>query len=473
MQPKTSTPHERGGRIAVDARLERALRGHIGSPDFENWFEGRTSLRLEGEEFVLGVGSPFLVNWMQTSFREKANAAAREAVGPAGRTRFEVDPALAVAAQVSEESPADVPPKSRPRPVSDKKPPAGKTGRTRRFLDLAEFVEGECNRLAVVASRRVCEQPGEGCNPLLLVGSVGTGKTHLLEGMHRRLCRERRDLEVAYLNAEAFGNYFVEALKERTLPAFRQRFRNVDVLLVDDVEFFDGKRVMQEEFLNTVKQLERGGRQLVVAAGRHPRLMKRLGEELSTRLTGGIVCRLEPPDDATRREIVGRRAKRANLDVEPEALDHVARRFRNSVRELDGAVGCLETWAAMTRQRVTLRDARRVLAELERDCARVVRMSDVERVVCEFFGVEPEDLRSTRRHRAVSRPRMLVMFLARKLIGSSYSEIGRHFDRNHTTVLAAEKKVHGWIAGHETVRVSAQAWTMDDVVVALERELAG
>ncbi len=469
MQPRLHTPHDGGesdpARIDL-GRFRGLLKSRVGTSDFEHWFRDRTSFRLDGEEVVVGVASPFLLNWMQSNFRSAANDVARELFGPSVRSRFEVDPTLHVAPPKPETTPLRRRKRQRTDAPARKRP-------GRRFRDLTDLVEGDCNRLALTAAKRVCTDPRNGCNPLLLFGGVGTGKSHVLEGIHRRLRRDHGSLDVSYVTGESFGNYFVEALKNHTLPGFRKRFRSVDVLLVDDVDFFDGKKVIQEEFLNTVKHFESTGTQLVVSAARHPRLMAKVGDELSTRLVSGIACRMESPDPETARRIVEHKSLRMKLNVSPEVLDHVARRFRGSVREIEGALGCLETWCEMTKRRVALGDARRLLTELERDCVRVVRMSDVEKVVCRFFGVEADELKSARRHRVVSQPRMLAMFLARKLIGASYSEIGRHFRRNHTTVLNAERTVNGWVADQETVVVSAQQWTMQDVLVTLERELAG
>ncbi len=165
----------------------------------------------------------------------------------------------------------------------------------RRFADLADFVKGPCNELAMTAAVQVSDQPGSRYNPLVLYGGVGTGKTHLLEAAYRRLRARASRFARASLSAEGFANHFTQALRERSLPSFRQRFRSVDVLIVDDVDFLDGKRVIQEEFLHTIKQLESHDRQILLSADRHPRLLTKLSEELVTRFIAGIVCRLDPP----------------------------------------------------------------------------------------------------------------------------------------------------------------------------------
>lgn len=347
------------------------------------------------------------------------------------------------------------------------KPRAG-----RRFADLADFAAGACNELALTAARQVCEAPGQRFNPLFIAGPVGTGKTHLLEGIYRQLRRNHPTLNVVFLTAEAFANYFTQALREHTLPSFRQRFRTVDVLLVDDVNFLDAKRVIQEEFLHTFKQLESHGRQIVVTADRHPRLLSKVSEDLKTRFLSGMVCRLDPPDAATREKIVQLKSDKMQANFSPEALQLVAQRFTNNVRELEGALNCLQTYHTMTGKRIGSTAARQVLSDLERDCVRVVRLADIERVICQAFGVEEQELKSSRRTRSLSQPRMLAMYLARKHTSAAYSEIGQYFGgRNHSTVISAERKIHASLTDSTPVRIASQLWKLGDLVESLEQQL--
>ncbi len=346
-------------------------------------------------------------------------------------------------------------------------PPSSK----RRFADLTDFVTGPGNQLAFTAALQICEQPG-GYNPLVLHGGVGIGKTHLLEGVYRRMRIRYPSFRVMFLSAESFANYFTQALRDRTLAGFRQRFRGVDVLMIDDVDFLDGKRVIQEEFLHTIKQLESHGRQVALTADRHPRLLTRLSEELVTRFMSGIVCRIESPDVDTRRAIVARKAARLTARVTDEAIEFVVQRFPQSVRELEGALNFLETYGLMTGKTITHSIARNVLADLERDCVRIVRVAEVEQAVCRLFSIGPNDLRSPRRTRTVSQPRMLAMYLARKMTQAAYTEIGEHFGgRNHSTVMSAEKRVRSLLEANATVKAGNQDWKLGDLLASLEQQL--
>jgi len=465
MQPETSAmarPND-----SSETTFLHQLESEIGQRNFDHWFRDKVRLEHDGELLSIGVGSPFLLSWMQKHFRQPVADVAQKVFGATSRVRFQVD------ARISLHSSPEI-----AKPVNETRTRVAATpahfvdGRGRRFADLSDFVKGACNELPFTAAKQVCDSPGAKFNPLFLYGGVGLGKTHLLEGIYRQLRRRYPALHVMFLTSEAFTNYFTEALRQRTLPSFRQRFRNVDAILVDDVDFLNAKRVIQEEFLHTFKQLESHGKQIVVTADRHPRLLSKLSEELTSRFLSGLVCRIEAPDAETRQRIVERRSARMDAVITADALTFVAQRFCNNVRELEGALNCLETYYQMTRKRIGVTVARRILADLERDCIRVIHISDVEQVVCSFFGVSASELKSSRRHRSVSRPRMLAMFLARKLTQAPYSEIGQYFGgRNHSTVMSAQHTVQRWMADGSPIQFASQTWPLNELLETLEQQL--
>jgi chromosomal replication initiator protein len=486
MQPEIAALATRSS--AHEKSVRESLINEIGERVFDHWFRGRTRFCAgEGELLVL-VGSPFLLTWLQKKFREPLAQVAGVCLGPAARVRFEVDARIASPVTrpdaLSERgcdarreenatlapSPSGSPDQAVPPRECTKVQVAPRAGR--RLADLADFVAGPCNALALEAVRQVCARPESAKGPLFIYGPVGTGKTHLLEGVCRALRGSAGRPHVILLSAEQFTNYFTQAYREHSLPAFRQRFRTVDVLLVDDVDFLDAKRVVQEEFLHTYQQLESHSRLVVMTANRHPRLLTRVSDELVTRFLSGMVCRLEPPDLETREQIVSARGALLEMDIAPEALRYVAGRFSGNVRELEGALNCLKVHSSMSGRRVTAAVAREVLADLERDCLRVVRMADVERVVCHLFGIESAELRSACRARSVSQPRMLAMYLARRFTGSAYSEIGRYFGgRNHATVISAERRISGWLQTGATLQISSRTWQLAQIVDILTQQL--
>ena len=481
----TSKNNPRTTELETDLRSE--LEARIGAKNYHHWFRDKTTFEIDGEVLTIGVGSPFLLNWVQRQFRLPLSEAARTRLGESATVQIRVDPHVLMtdsnkssesqASQLSAAETEDIPAGGRPATGSaagndSKRAPSKQPLGRRRFADLTEMVVGPGNDMAVLAARQVVEEPHGHFNPLLVYGGVGLGKTHLLEGIYRLLRREYPTLNVTYLTAETFANYFTEALQKHTLPAFRTRFRGIDVLLVDDVDFLDGKRVIQEEFLNTLKELEHQQKQVVLTSDRHPRLFAKSSDELVSRFLAGLTCRIEAPDLETRQKILQSRAARWDGQFAPEALQYVAQRFSHNVRELIGALNCLHAYYRMTQKRVTGTAARQVLSELERDCVRVVRMSDVSRVVCERFGVEPEDLKSEKRSRTISQPRMLAMYLSRRLTQAAFSEIGSYFGgRNHSTVMSATKRVEDWLQQGEQIRIASHNWSVQDLVAVLEQEL--
>ncbi|MBX3443731.1 MAG: chromosomal replication initiator protein DnaA [Planctomyces sp.] len=451
-------------------RILQHLQSQLDERRIKNWFaSGSTRMEWRSGALCIYAASPYLIGWIQRQFQAALEDAARLVGGPAARVQFEIDNTLNPA------TPRDVPRAIAPgvRSVPRTTPaPAAPRRQSPPLYDLRRFVRGACNELALTAVQSLIEYPDTCPNPIYLHGGVGCGKTHLLEGLREGLQRKHSSLQVLALTSEEFANLFTQALDSRSLPSFRQKFRNVDILLVDDVDFFDGKRVIQEEFLHTVKQLARQRRQIVVTADRHPRLLSRSNDELLSLYQSGIVCRIEAPDAATRLTVVKQLADRMKLNATHDALEFVASRFTRNVRELEGAVHFLGTWQQANESRITVSTARDALAALVRDCVKIVRLADVEHAVCNLFGLPPDELRSAKRQRSVSEPRMLAMYLSRRLTQAAYTEIGGYFGgRNHSTVMSAERKINDLVKSRASVRIAAQDWPMSELVATLEQQL--
>ncbi|MEZ6045837.1 MAG: chromosomal replication initiator protein DnaA [Planctomycetaceae bacterium] len=470
------------------------LQSEIGIKNYESWFKNKVSLKTADEELSVGVGSPFVLNWMQKQFRSVLTRLAQQFLGPSARILFVVD-----AAQLPQPREAARAEKSKAKPVLPAMPVAvAKTESTiapeveqvaaatkpvprqsyarrsgRKYASLNDFISGESNQFAYMASLQACQFPGERCNPLYLHANVGLGKTHLLEGIYKSIRQLHPNLNVMLISAESFANYFTLALRDKTLPSFRHKFRNVDVLLVDDVNFLEKKGVIQEEFLHTIKQLESKGCQIVLTSDRHPRLLTKTSTELSTRFLSGMVCKIEAPDKTTRENILQHKAQAMQSTLSNSVLKFVASRFQQNVRELEGALNCLETHRLFeTNQTLSVNSARKILSDLERDCVRIVRMADIDCIVAEFFGITPEEIKSSSRSRKVSLPRMIAIYLSRKLTEAAYKEIGQHFGgRNHSTVMSAEKKIIKSLEEGAVFKLARREWPAKELVETLERQL--
>jgi chromosomal replication initiator protein len=491
-------------------RLTYAIRESVGEQNYLHWFDKRTRFEISGDRLIVRVPNPFILNWLLRRFRTALNKASQLVLGPSASSQLEVDATLMleVAETATMSSAIITPAASSPtqgspaidnnarlrrdsgtgplKPAANRQPlPASPTeldrpgslslpANRRRFRCFDSFVSGECNDLAVLAARQVSAAPGERYNPLFIHGGTGTGKTHLLEAIYTEVRRKYPSKNVMYLTCEAFTNYFTSALSSRTVPSFRQRFRNVEVLLIDNIEFLDNKRATQEEFLHTITQLIDHGGQVVISSDRHPRLLTKHREELTTRFLSGLVCRIESPDEATRHKLARSLTAGMKAVFADDALDYIVRRCRRNTRELQGALNQLESQFSLNGRRITLAVAREVLGEMAEECRRLVRISDVEKVVCETFGVTAADLRSSSRRKAIALPRAIAMFMSRRMTKSAYREIGMYFGgRDHSTVVAAERKVADWVTSGEAIGLptSCTGRTIAELIDELENRL--
>ena len=306
----------------------------------------------------------------------------------------------------------------------------------------------------------------------MLHGPVGTGKTHLLEGIYAGLRKTQPEWRVVYVTAEDFTNRFVQAMRLGKLGGFRKHFREADALLLDDLHFLASKKKTQEEFLHTFDSLLSDGRQVVLTCDCHPRLTEDFLPELSDRLMGGAVWGLQPPDAATRLDLLRAKSARLHVAAGEEVLKFLANQLRGNVRELEGALNSLRHFGRVTGRPIDVPLAREALGDLLRHAVRVVQLADVDAAVCQVLRLPPGTLQSKARAWSVSHPRMLAVFLARKHTASSYAEIGAHFGgRNHSTAVAAEKKVRQWLADDGTLALNERPWRVRELIELAERLL--
>jgi chromosomal replication initiator protein len=491
--------------------LEEALVRRLGAARYQLWFAPHTRFRLTGAEVVVGVPNLHFQEWLDKKFGADVRAAAKEAAGRTVPVRFTIDAALFQAARAEQaavavaaeppphpatatrskqlpKAPAQpVPPPDLPKPVPRyaEKPPAGlfdpqrprpqspRLPRSvRRWHHLGEFVVGPCNRVAYASAQSVVEAPGQGANPLVIHGPVGTGKTHLLEGIYAGLRKHAPDWRVTFVTAEDFTNRFVQAMRLGKLAGFRKHFRDVDALLIDDLHFLAGKRATQEEFLHTFDALQGDGRQIVLTCDCHPRLTEDFLPELADRLLGGAVWGLQPPDAATRLDLLRSKAAKANALIDEKVLKFLADQLRGNVRELEGALNSLRHYAKVTGRPIDIPLAREALGDLLRHAVRVVTLADIDAAVCQVLRLPAGTLQSKARAWSVSHPRMLAVYLARKHTAASYGEIGQHFGgRNHSTAVAAEKRVRRWLAEDESLSLNQRPWRVREVIDLVERLL--
>jgi chromosomal replication initiator protein len=472
----------------VVAALGETIAQLIGEPRYRLWFANHTTFSWDEDQLLVGVPNHFYLDWLQNTFTETVRAAAGTVFGRPMRVRFAIDAQLfqtarkAQAAIQATRNAAQHATTSKRR--EDRDPlltePSLESGpanvraakSARRWHRLSEFVVGPCNRLAHASALSVVETPGESANPLVLHGPVGTGKTHLLEGIYAGLRRHHPDWRVSYVTAEDFTNRFVQAMRLGKLSSFRKHFRECHALLVDDLHFLANKNATQEEFLHTFDALYAAGQQLILSCDCHPRLAGAFSPELTDRLLGGAVAGLAPPDAQTRMDILRVKGACVGTPIPDDVLRLISDQLRGNVRELQGALQTLWHHSRVAARPIDMALAREALGDLLRHAVRVVQLADIDRAVCQVLRLDSGALQSKHRAWAVSHPRMLAMYLARKHTAAAYSEIGHYFGgRNHSTAVAAEKKVRQWTQEDGKLILGEQHLRIREVIDLAEREL--
>lgn len=304
------------------------------------------------------------------------------------------------------------------------------------------FVEGKSNQLARAACFQVASNPSSSYNPLFICGGVGLGKTHLMQAVGNRLLELRPGARVAYLHSERFVAEMVKALQHNTINEFKQRYRSVDALLIDDIQFFAGKDRSQEELFHTFNALVESQRQIVLTCDRYPKEVTGVEERLRSRFSWGLTVAIDPAELETRVAILKNKAQRQGLELPDDVAFFVAKRFRSNIRELEGALHRVMANASFLNAPITLDFARESLADLLALQERQITIDNIQKVVAEYFNIRVGDLLSRKKTRSVVRPRQIAMALAKELTNHSLPEIGAAFGgRDHTTVLHAQRKV--------------------------------
>ena len=425
------------------------LEDRIGPQRFNAWFRHGLQMRVESGHVHVTVPNPFVANWIETHYRAEIASAAESQTGSPHAVVVTVDPTLTGQLRRHQlDCQADIVAKATQGRSRPRRPDAPPQLRHR----LEDFVVGASNRLAYSSALVVASGEKPAFNPLFIHGPCGVGKTHLLQGVCNAFLRLRRaDQPTAwrYVTAEQFTNEFISSMRARQLDEFRARFRKLDLLAIDDVHFLSAKKATQEEFLHTFNAIQTAGKRVVLASDAHPRLVGELNEQLVSRFVAGMVVKIDAPDQATRLEILRRKARGMNLSCPPEVLEYVAVHVRGSVRELEGTLIKLAALSALHDGTITLSLASEALADQLARTDSALTLGDIESAVAAYFGITPADIHSTRRTRTVSAARMMAMFLARRHTQMSFPEIARAMGKNHSSAVLACQRMESLLAGNK------------------------
>jgi chromosomal replication initiator protein len=467
----------------IVAALLSELAQRIGTQRFELWFGAQTQLCNTATGLTVRAPSDFVRDWLRTNFADDIRACWQATVGCPGTVDFEVDKSLAQVRHDGQQRTAlggaagvaggRGEPRGR-RSVSASARSNGKPAAPASAhigTTLPGFVVGASNEYAYQAADLTAKGRQQAC-PVLICGPTGVGKTHLLRAIQREFRRRHPRSVAVYLTAEQFTTSFVEACRGSGLPSFRQKCRGAQLLLLDDLQFFADKPRTLEELQHTLDTLLAEGRQLVATSDRSVAELRPLGLELVSRLAGGLTCEIEYPEFSTRVGILRQLADELGIAADDPVLSLVATQITAGARELRGALHRLQATSEASGEPITREMAERTLAEMARHCTRPVRLADVQKAVCEVFGVEPSQLRSDRKGRALAEPRMLAMWLARKYTRAAWSEIGEFFGRrSHSTVISAHRRVERLIGAQADVALCDRTCGVEVAIRKLETAL--
>jgi chromosomal replication initiator protein len=410
------------------ARLLDSLSDKLAPAVLDSWLRPCRLLSVEGDHLRIGAPNRFSRDWLIQHYLEALQRAAQETIGGQPRVSIVIDE--------TSDAPAST-------PVAPVRPTGGPTldGLNPRYTFDA-FVVGSSNQFAQAACQAVAELPSKAYNPLFIYGGVGLGKTHLLHAVGHQSAKLFPGMSVVYLSSERFTNELINAIRYDRTAEFRGRYRTIDLLLIDDIQFISGKERTQEEFFHTFNDLYESRKQIIVSSDSPPKEIPELEERLRSRFEWGLIADIQPPDFETRVAILKRKAELERVRLADDVAYIIASRIKSNIRELEGSLTRMIAFCALTGREMTVDLAQEVLSDLWGAEEKVITIEQIQRKVCDFFGVKPSDLKAKNRTRAVAFPRQVAMYLSRQLTHASLSEVGRAFGgKDHTTVLHAVDKI--------------------------------
>jgi chromosomal replication initiator protein len=412
------------------AKACKQLRATLSKDVFDRWIGVIEARELNGETLILTVQNNFYQSWLEENYLPLI----QDAVALAHGARLKIEFAVARA----HPAPPEPTPVLVQRPADRERPgPAPIRHVLNPKYTFETFVVGPSNSFPHAASLAVAQSPGRAYNPLFLYGGVGLGKTHLMQAIGHSVAAQSKST-IAYVTCEAFTNEYIDALQRKALVQFRKKYRNVDVLLIDDIQFLGGKERMQEEFFHTFNALFDAHRQIVMTCDRPAGDIPGLEHRLVSRFEWGLVTELEPPDIETRIAILRNKQEQLNLNLPEEIINYLAEKIRSNIRRLEGALIRAVSYASLTGRPLTLDVVEYLLRDtLDQEKQETLTLEEIQKIVADHFDLRLSDMTSNRRPQSIAFPRQVAMYFCRELTDHSLPTIGAAFGRNHATVLHA------------------------------------
>ncbi|GAB3068448.1 chromosomal replication initiator protein DnaA [Salinicoccus sesuvii] len=417
----------------------KGIKETIANASYQTWFQDTSMVHLDNDTAVIKADTQFQRDWLEKNYSVLIQEQLYEVMGEKPEIRIVTE---------EEETSVRAPEKTGPEPE------VSVNSQLNVNNTFETFVIGNGNRFSHAASLAVAEAPAKAYNPLFIYGGVGLGKTHLMHAIGHYVLEHRPNAKVAYLSSEKFTNEFINSIRDNKTEEFRNRYRNVDVLLIDDIQFLAGKESTQEEFFHTFNALHEDNKQIVISSDRTPKEIPTLEDRLRSRFEWGLITDITPPDLETRIAILRKKCEEEKVEIPNEAMIYIANHIHTNIRELEGALTRVAAYSKLVNQPLTPEMVSEALKDLvTQNKSKKITITDIQEAVASFYDVQIESFASKKRTKSIAFPRQIAMYLARELTDYSLPKIGEVFGgRDHSTVIHAHEKISKMITEDERFR---------------------
>lgn len=408
----------------------------ISKPSFETWLKSTKAIATNGKAIIIQVPNEFAKDWLQTQYASLIKETLKTV------TNEDKEIGFSISNQKKEKS-NDFKSKDFHEKTLNQSPQRAVPSMLNQKYTFDTFVIGNGNRFAHAASLAVAEAPAQAYNPLFIYGGVGLGKTHLMHAIGHFIIEQNPSSQVVYVSSEKFTNELINSIRDDKTVQFRNRYRNIDVLMVDDIQFLAGKERTQEEFFHTFNALHDAAKQIIISSDRPPKEIPTLEDRLRSRFEWGLIADIQPPDLETRIAILRKKATMENLSVPNEVMSYIAAKIVSNIRELEGALIRVVAYSSLINHEITLELANKALKDIiPSNKPKQISIENIQQVVAKYFNIKIPDLKSKKRTRTITYPRQIAMYICRELTDASLPKIGEEFGgRDHTTVIHACDKI--------------------------------
>lgn len=421
----------------------------ISNTSYQTFIKDTQLYSLKNDEAIILVSLPFNASWLNQRYSEIMQAIIYDVIGYEVKPHFISEDELASYNNVNTQEVQE--PQVQHSSIDDKTWGKEQFNMHNTF---DTFVIGPGNRFPHAASLAVAEAPAEAYNPLFIYGGVGLGKTHLMHAIGHHVLSNKPNAKVIYTSSEKFTNEFIKSIRDNETEAFREKYRKIDVLLIDDIQFIQNKEQTQEEFFHTFNELHQNNKQIVISSDRPPKEIAKLEDRLRSRFEWGLIVDITPPDYETRMAILQKKIEEENLDIPPEALNYIANQIQSNIRELEGALTRLLAYSKLQRKPITTELTAEALKDIiQSPKSKKITIQDIQKIVGQYYSVRIEDFSAKKRTKSIAYPRQIAMYLSRELTDFSLPKIGEEFGgRDHTTVIHAHEKIANDIKSDPTFK---------------------